>query len=326
MAADTVIAQAGRPGVVAPGREQPDAELPVGRSRRRDPGAKTARGLLFTVLGEFVLQSGGAAWTSAFIDVLGRLGIEEKASRQALMRTSADGWLTPERNGRRTCWRLTSSAEQLLTEGANRIYGFTATRPAWNGRWLLVLARAPETERPARHLLRTRLRWAGLGSPAPGVWLSPDTGRAAAAESVLAEAGLLADSQIFLAEHAGGELAAMARQSWDLDQIEQGYEEFLAEFSRPALAGPASAEPGPGSGGPASASAGHANPAADPLATLTALVHAWRRFPWIDPVLPAELLPDGWSGSRAAALFARERSRLAPAAMSQWRGLVLDAG
>jgi phenylacetic acid degradation operon negative regulatory protein len=49
-------------------------------SRRHAAGAESTRALLLTVLGEFVLPSGGSALTSAFIDVLGRLGIEEKAS------------------------------------------------------------------------------------------------------------------------------------------------------------------------------------------------------------------------------------------------------
>ena len=137
-------------------------------SRRHAAGAESARGLLFTVLGEFVLPGGGLAWTSAVISVLSRLGVEEKASRQALMRTAADGWLTSERVGRRTRWQLTGEAERLLAEGTERIYGFTGSAPEWDGRWLLVLARAPETDRPARHLLRTRLGRAGLRQPRAG--------------------------------------------------------------------------------------------------------------------------------------------------------------
>jgi phenylacetic acid degradation operon negative regulatory protein len=273
------------------------AQPPTRLSGRQDRGPKTARGLLFTVLGEFVLPSGGMAWTSAIIEVLGRMGVEEKATRQALMRTAADGWLSAERTGRRTCWRLTASAEQLLTEGTERIYGFTAARRAWDGRWLLVLARAPESDRPARHQLRTRLTWAGFGSPAPGVWLSPDTSRQAEAERVLASAGLLADAQIFRAEHAsGGRLADMAREAWDLDQIEQRYEEFIADF------------------------AGQAG--ADALPRLIELVHRWRRFPWIDPVLPAELLPDPWRGSVAARLFAKLHAALAPGATAEWQRIM----
>ena len=33
------------------------------------------------------------------------------------------------------------------------------------------------------------------------------------------------------------------------------------------------------------------------------LVHEWRRFPFLDPDLPGELLPRDWSGYRAAELF-----------------------
>ncbi|MFL6054797.1 MAG: PaaX family transcriptional regulator [Actinoallomurus sp.] len=213
----------------------------------------SARGLLFTILGEFVLPCGGSAWTSALIDVLGRLSVEEKASRQALMRTAADGWLSSQRIGRRTCWALTSNAEQLLTEGAERIYGFARIERKWDGRWLLVMARAPETDRPARHLLRTRLTWAGFGGPAPGIWVSTHPDRIGEVECALGQAGLLDDdAQIFHAEHAGaGPLATMVRQAWDLEAIEQSYEEFLLKFG------------------------GHAT--RDPLARLIELVHAWRR-------------------------------------------------
>lgn len=262
-------------------------------SRRHAAGAESARGLLFTVLGEFVLPSGGSAWTSTIIDVLGRLGVEEKATRQALMRTAADGWLRSERIGRRTRWWLTDAASTLLTEGTARIFGFTGGVSDWDGRWLLVLARVPETERPARHRLRTRLAWAGLGSPSPGVWLSTHTDRLPEARAVLAGAGVLADAQIFLASYVGGgQLEQMVRQSWDLTGIEADYEQFLAEFG--------------------------ADVADDPLARLVELVHAWRRFPWTDPALPRELLPMPWSGESAAALFARRHEQWAPLARAEW--------
>src|ERR1700758_4261214 len=100
-------------------------------SRRHAVGAPSARGLLFTVLGEYVLPGGGAVWTATVIATMARLGVEEKATRQALMRTAADGWLTADRVGRRTRWLLTPNAEELLTEGTERIYGFGAHRDGW---------------------------------------------------------------------------------------------------------------------------------------------------------------------------------------------------
>jgi phenylacetic acid degradation operon negative regulatory protein len=266
-------------------------------SRRHDAGAESARGLLFTVLGELVLPTGEAAWTSSFIDVLGRLGVEEKACRQALMRTAADGWLSSQRSGRRTRWRLTADAERLLTEGAARIYGFTATAAQWDGRFLMVLARVPERDRAARHLLRTRLGWAGLGSPTPGVWIGAHTGRLAQVEDVLRQAGLFEEARVFVAEHGGGgPLEGLVRQAWDLDTLDAAYRAFLDGFASP-------------------------DPAGDPLARLIDLVHAWRRFPWLDPTLPRELLPAAWHGEDAAALFAARRAAWSPAALETWARL-----
>lgn len=264
-------------------------------SRRHAAGAGSARGLLFTLLGEFVLPTGGSAWTSAFIEVFARLGVEEKAARQALARTAADGWIEASRIGRRTRWRLTPDGEHLLTEGTERIYAFTGAQRDWDGSWLLVLARVPETDRRARHLVRTRLGWAGLGSPAPGIWVTTHTERRDEVEQVLRQAGI-ADGQIFFAEHrGGGSLQALVAQAWDLPAIEQRYELFLAEFAPDV--------------------------AADPLVRLIELVHNWRRFPSIDPGLPAQLLPSRWSGERAANLFAARHARWSPDALPQWVNL-----
>src|SRR6516164_5982076 len=163
-------------------------------SRRHAAGAASARGLLFTVLGEFVLPTGGSAWTSAFIEVFGRLGVEEKAIRQALARTAADGWIRPERHGRRTRWWLTPDGDRLLTEETQRIYAFAGSQRDWDGSWLVVLARVPENDRTARHVLRSRLRWAGLGSAAPGVWITTHADRRDEVEQVLGQAGV-ADGQ-----------------------------------------------------------------------------------------------------------------------------------
>jgi phenylacetic acid degradation operon negative regulatory protein len=262
-------------------------------ARRHAVGASSARRLLFTLLGEYVLPGEGEVWTATVISVMARLGVEEKATRQALMRTAADGWLAAERIGRQTRWRLTPRANQLLSDGADRIYGFGADRADWDGSWLLVLARATDSERAARHLLRSRLTWAGLGSPAPGVWVTTHAERLAEVERVLHDAGLAGDAQIFRARHAAGQLAAMVAQAWDLAAIAADYDAFLTAFAD--------------------------GTARDPLARTIELVHAWRRFPWTDPDLPRQLLPRQWSGARAAALFCRRHAQWAPGAHAAWQ-------
>ena len=290
MAADTRIR--GEMSVVADSDAGPAGPE---MSRRHAAGAASARGMLFTILGEYVLPAGGGVWTSAVIETMGRVGVEEKATRQALMRTAADGWLIAERVGRRTRWQLTPSANRLLTDGTERIYGFGAHRSGWDGRWLLVLARAAESERAARHLLRSRLTWAGFGSPAPGVWISTHADRLAEVERVLAEAGIGGEAQVFQGSHASGEIEAMVAQAWDLRAITRQYSDFIAAFAD--------------------------SKTRDPLAGTIELVHAWRRFPWTDPDLPSELLPRQWSGVRAAALFRRRHAQWSPPARRAWQEL-----
>jgi phenylacetic acid degradation operon negative regulatory protein len=265
-------------------------------SRRHAAGAPSARGLLLTLLGEFVLTGGGTAWTSAVLAAFARLGIEEKATRQALMRTAASGWLDAEKVGRRTRWQLTASARRMLTDGADRIYSFTGQAESWDGRWLLVYARIPDSDRRARHVVRSRLSWAGFGSLGAGVWISPHPDREAEAIQVLREAGVTEDAHVFVARRSGlGDVRVMVAAAWDLSAIEERYEDFIEEF--------------------------RATAPADVLARQVELVHAWRRFPSVDPVLPRELLPARWSGLKAARLFADRHQRWSGEARQEWKQL-----
>jgi phenylacetic acid degradation operon negative regulatory protein len=269
-------------------------------SRRHAAGAPTARGLLLTLLGELVLPADETAWTSAVLATLARLGVAEKAARQALMRTAAGGWLQAQKVGRRTRWRLTDSARCMLTDGAERIYSFAGPAPEWDGRWLVVATRIPDRERRARHVVRTRLSWAGFGSLGAGLWISPHPDREAEAVGVLRDAGVSADAHVFVATRDGvGDVRDMVAQAWDLTAVEERYERFIEEF--------AGRDP------------------ADVLARQVELVHAWRRFPSIDPALPRELLPARWLGLEAARLFADRHELWSAGARREWRRLN-DAG
>jgi phenylacetic acid degradation operon negative regulatory protein len=269
-------------------------------SRRHAAGAPTARALLLTLLGELVLPGDGTAWTSAVVGVFGRLGVEEKAARQALMRTAAAGWLEAEKLGRRTRWRLTGGARRMLTDGAERIYSFAGPAQAWDGRWLVVATRIPDRERRARHVVRTRLSWAGFGSLGAGLWISPHPDREAEAVGVLRAAGVAADAHAFVATRVGvGDVRDMVAQAWDLAAVEEQYERFVEEF-------------------------GGRDPE-DVLTRQVELVHAWRRFPSVDPALPPELLPARWLGLAAARLFEDRHERWSAGARQEWERLN-DAG
>ena len=148
-----------------------DAQL-----RRRSVGAPAARSLLLTVLGEYVLPRSGSVWQETLVSALVSLGYTPQAARQALARSTRDGWLESERHGRRTRMSLSHATAELLRTGAERIYTFGQPWQ-WDGRWLVVILRVPEERRAVRHQLRSRLAWAGLGSLRGGVWLTPHVER-----------------------------------------------------------------------------------------------------------------------------------------------------
>ena len=109
-----------------------------GSDRRRALSGPSARSLLMTIFGNYVLPGGGIVWTGTVVDALGRFGIEDKTARQALARTAADGWLQGARHGRRVRWTFTDAGRQLFVHGADRIFSFGRHEHEWDGAWLLL--------------------------------------------------------------------------------------------------------------------------------------------------------------------------------------------
>jgi phenylacetic acid degradation operon negative regulatory protein len=185
----------------------------------------------------------------------------------------------------------------MLRSGAERIYGFGAPWE-WDGRWLLVVLRVPEERREVRHQLRTRLAWAGFGSLGGGVWITPHVsheeelrgatanGTVAALVSFQAEMGRLGDPGRVIAE------------AWDLDTVADHYRQFIADFGRVRPSSPEAT-----------------------FRAQTAMVHAWRKFPFLDPDLPAQLLPRGWPLRRAHDLFHERHDRWHDGAQAYFRSL-----
>ena len=283
---------------------QPNVELrdaaalagALGTGRDRIEGVDTSRGLLMTVLGEYLLRNNGPAWTQSIVDALELVGVRDKTARQTLARLHKQGRLDKLRVGRQTRWSLTPATRTILETGATHIYGFGLGERRWDQRWTVLLASVPEKDRKVRYRMSVRLRWAGFGTPGQGVWLSPWTSREAEAVEALEELGVPATS--FIGEIGQlGDGIRLVRQAWDLPRLRKGYEQFLIETDNVqdrAVDDPAAA------------------------AELTTLVHRWRQFPFADPDLPSELLPDAWPRPAAARRFIELRAELSAGATRWW--------
>jgi phenylacetic acid degradation operon negative regulatory protein len=275
------------------------AEPVAAGSRRREVAAESARSLLLTVLGEFVHPRRSPVWTAVLVDALALLGVEEKSARQALARTAGDGLLAPSRHGRRAQWTLTALGSTILTDGTDRIYGFMRSQRDWDGRWLVLTVAIPESQRKLRHRLRTRLTWAGLGSPAPGLWVVPDAAKEPEVAAVITELGVEDHAYAWVGPKAPfADERRLVDSAWHLDDVERRYSEFTERFS--------DVEP---------------VSEADAFAWQVRLIQEWRRFPFLDPALPAELLNHAWPGAEAAETFHRQHDAWHERAQAYWESL-----
>jgi phenylacetic acid degradation operon negative regulatory protein len=292
----TQVSNDGRADVATRERRKPAGPAAEPSERHRETTSPSARSILLTILGEFVLPRRGEVWTGTLVDAFGALGVEAKSARQALARTAAEGLLASTRHGRRVHWNLTPAGEQLLQEGTERIYGFMRKPQEWDGRWLVVTVGVPETQRQLRHRLRTRLTWLGLGSPSPGLWIVPDASKEAAVRAIITELGLEDRAFAWAGPSAGiGDATKLLMSAWDLDDVEQRYLDFIDRFEGVSVSSDREA-----------------------FINQVQLIQEWRRFPFLDPDLPGELLQHDWPGPRAAATFHDRRGRWHRRAQDEW--------
>jgi phenylacetic acid degradation operon negative regulatory protein len=246
------------------------------------------RHLIVTVYGTYARSGGGWLSVAVLIRLLADLGVDEAAVRSAISRLKRRGILQPRRQDGAAGYELSESALAILREGDARI--FQRERATLADGWLLAVFSVPEAERHRRHVLRTELTRLGFGMAAPGVWIVPARPGDATAD-VLRRLGLDGYAELFRARHvAFGDLTVKVREWWDFGQLERLYGEFMRAHSGVL---------------------DHAHDDREAFAAYMRALTDWRRLPYLDPGLPAELLPAGWIGIRAADLFFTLRSRLA---------------
>jgi phenylacetic acid degradation operon negative regulatory protein len=241
----------------------------------------SARALLLVVIGEFVWPAGQPTWSSTLLSALSEFGIEPSAGRKALQRIAATGITTSGREANRVRWSVTGKGDRILRSGWERTYGWHARDTAWDGRWLVLSVTVPESQRKLRHHLQSRLLWAGLGSPAPGEWLTPHAGRGEQVAEIVRQLGLEDQAHSFTGELGPlGDPLRLVGAAWDLDDLDKDYRSFIDAY--------AGREP---------------RTDREYFRARVELVQDWRRFPYLDPDLPAAYLPPLWPGAQASTLF-----------------------
>ncbi|MFF9086642.1 PaaX family transcriptional regulator C-terminal domain-containing protein [Streptomyces sp. NPDC014991] len=250
------------------------------------------RSLIVTLYGAYGRFMPGPVPVAELIRLLAAVGVDAPSVRSSVSRLKRRGLLVPARTGSGAAgYELSAEARQLLHDGDRRIY---ATAPFGDDGWVLAVFSVPESERQKRHVLRSRLARLGFGTAAPGVWIAPAR-LYEETEHTLRRLRLDPYVDFFRGEHLGfaptGE--AVARW-WDLAAIAKEHERFL-ETHAPVL---------------------HAwqrrtgTPPEEAYRDYLLVLDSWRHLPYVDPGLPARLLPPDWPGVRSAEVFRGLHERL----------------
>lgn len=245
------------------------------------------RSQILYIYGGFVRRLGGWLPVATLLDLMADLGVEPPTVRAAVTRMTQVGLLESRRREAVAGYALTPKSWQILEEGDRRMLSAREPATLADG-WVLVIFSVPETERHKRHQLRSQLTWLGFGTIAPGAWIAPARLRPEL-ESVLERAGLLAYTERFDVVPADVDGSRrLTRKAWDLESLAGMYRAFTARWA-PVLErwqrDDQSTRPETG------------------FREYIALVADWRRLPYLDPGLPAEVLPNEWEGDRARTTY-----------------------
>lgn len=257
-----------------------------------------AGSLITTIFGDAIAPRGGTVWLGSLINTMAEFGVSERLVRTSVFRLTRDGWLQSRQIGRRSYYSLTEEGREQFNQATNRIYSQPVDH--WDGEWCLLLLSALDTA--TKETVRRECRWLGFGPLSANVLAHPSpelseldvTMRRLNVEDSL----IVMRGQTIRSDAAMRELT---RDSWNLDDIDARYAEFVQRF-RPvykSLSGKASLS----------------EKSAFVIRTL--LIQEYRKVLLRDPWLPADLLPVGWHGA-AAYQLCRNLYRAVHASADAW--------
>ncbi|MFE4811151.1 phenylacetic acid degradation operon negative regulatory protein PaaX [Peribacillus simplex] len=246
--------------------------------------------MIFTIYGDYIRNYGNKIWIGSLIRLLKEFGHNEQGVRVAVSRMVKQGWIQSEKQGNKSYYFLTDRGVQRMDEAANRIYKMKPNE--WDGKWRILMYTIPEDKRQLRDDLRKELLWSGFGSFSSGCWISPND-LEKQINRLIEKYDIKEYVDFFISEYKGPkENQSLVEKSWHLEEIENKYEEFIEKYSKQFIVHQSIINRGEMSD-------------ADCFVERTNLVHEYRKFLFIDPGLPKDLLPSKWNGNHAALLFSQ---------------------
>lgn len=245
--------------------------------------APRSKSLMISAFGDSIAPYSDGIWLGDFIELLEPLGLSERLVRTSAYRLIEEGWLRARREGRRSYYMLSDTGTKRFEAAYTHIY--RPPQEEWDGTWTVVLMPRNGDSATDRIDLKRDLEWEGFASTSPGLMLhpgvAPEDVQALVERHGLQEQVVVMHSRVWNQESQAAAVDMLSRY-WDLSDVENRYEHFLALFNplRTVL------------------SSATLN-SAQAFQIQTLLIHSFRRANLHDPRLPGPLLPSNWSGGRA---------------------------
>lgn len=240
----------------------------------------SARSILFTLFGDVFLDRRDPVPLACATVLLQQLGIGPEAARAALSRTAREGWFTSERRGRQSVYKLTARGRERLRHASSRIY--RRTDEPWDGSFTILGLTIPTLPPTTRRKLVRELEFVGWAAINPYQWATP-LARHEETMEVLSRYDLAQSVWIITGALVAPDPKRWISQLYPISLINERYQTFIHEWSRAPLN----------------------LSGQDAFRNRIYLVHAWRKFLFIDPGLPHALVPAEFSRDEACDLFHR---------------------
>ncbi|MED4602026.1 PaaX family transcriptional regulator C-terminal domain-containing protein [Paenibacillus validus] len=246
------------------------------------------RSLMFTLFGDYVQYYGGEIWIGSLIKLMGEFGISESSVRGATLRMVQQELFQVRKMGLNSYYRLTDKGKRRIEDGVKKVY--TITPHKWDGYWRILTYSMPEEKRELRNQVRKELVWTGFGMISNSTWVSPNPLERQTLEMIKTyqlEAYTMLFSASTVMSHSDSEVV---KRGWDFEAIANEYVPFIQKYREKFADLQARIWD-------------NSLTDRDCFIERTELVHEYRKFLFLDPLFPSELLPGDWTGNTARELF-----------------------
>ncbi len=244
-----------------------------------------AKSLIITFFGDTVFPYGGTIWLGSLVKFMEMFGISEKLTRTSIFRLTKEGWLSSKKFGRESYYSLSNYAIDKFIKAHYSVYAYDEQDD--DSDWIVLFT---NKLKPIKELeLSKVLKKEGFAIPSKHSYMHPNY-KMEYMQDILIKHEIQNDvllikgpTQMPMSKDM---LKDMVHTYWDLNNVEQRYQNFITKFRKVFTLD-------------------------TPIENFTPkqcfilrilLIHEYRRSLLYDPKLGSSLLPMDWLGKASSSL------------------------